>query len=133
MLCLTTQSLSAQTVNKWVDQEGVTHYSDQQPHAGQVGLEEIGLPEVGISEFDSEEANLRILRHLRQLEKDRLAREQAAETGKQQRALDAVLEREPLVTEQRQKSNNRPKRGWRNEYKGPFPMPLEERQRRDLR
>ena len=121
----------AQTVKKWVDEEGVTHYSDQKPAEGESAVEEIEVPEAAVTEFESEEASERIKKQLQQMEQDRLAREQEAEAKEKAKALDEALEREPIVADEK-KERKKKKRGRDEEYKGPYPMPIEERQKRDF-
>lgn len=123
--------VQAQTVKKWVDEQGVTHYSDQRPVEGEAGVEEIPVPDAGVTEFDADTANERIQKQLQQIEQDRLARERELEQKKKAEALDEALEREPIEAAKERKKK-KDKRGFREEYKGPYPMPIEERQRRDL-
>ncbi len=121
----------AQTVKKWVDEQGVTHYSDQRPVEGEAGVEEIPVPEAGVTEFDADDANQRIQKQLQQIEQDRLARERELEQKKKAKALGEALEREPIEAAEDKKKKDEG-RGFRDRYKGPYPMPIEERQRRDL-
>jgi len=116
----------AQTVKKWIDEDGVTHYSDQNPVAGEAEVEEIDVPEAGVvTETGTQEVNQRIQKQLQQMEQDRKGREQAAQQRENQKALDEALEREPIVTEDKKKKKNKAKN-----YDGPYPMPLAERQKR---
>lgn len=130
LICLS-PGLQAQTVKKWVDEHGVTHYSDQRPVEGEAGIEEIPVPDAGVSEFDAETANERIQKQLQQIEQDRLARERELEQQKKSQALDEALERQPIEPAKAKKKKDGG-RGFREEYKGPYPMPIEERHRRDL-
>ena len=114
---------NAQTVKKWVDEDGVTHYSDQQPAEGEA--EEIEVPDANVTEFDSQSAQERIEKKLEELEAERKAREQAAEQREKTEALEEALQREPLVSEEDKKKKKR--KGI--DYDGPYPMPIEERQR----
>lgn len=111
-------AVRAQTVNTWVDEEGVTHFSDQKPADG-AAVEEIEVPEASVTEFESEDVNERINRQLQQLEQDRMAREQEAEARKKARAVEEALEREPIVGEEKKKKKDRDR-----SYDGPFPKPL---------
>lgn len=113
---------SAQTVNRWVDEDGVTHYSDQQPVAGEA--EEIKVPDAGVTEFEASKANERIQKQLQQIEQDRKTREAETAQKKKARALEEALEREPLVVEEKKKKD---KKGSRNKYQGPYPKPITER------
>lgn len=123
-LSLAAFQADAQTVKKWVDEQGVTHYSDQNPVRATPEVEEIDVPEVNITEFESEETNERIQTQLRQLEQDREAREREAQEKEQTRALEESIEREPLVVEEKKKKKKAKK------YRGPYPMPISERHRR---
>jgi hypothetical protein len=111
-------AVRAQTVNTWVDEEGVTHFSDQKPADG-AAVEEIEVPEASVTEFESEDVNERINRQLQQFEQDRMAREQEAEARKKARAVEEALEREPIVGEEKKKKKDRDR-----SYDGPFPKPL---------
>lgn len=107
----------AQTVNTWVDDEGVTHYSDQKPVDDGAEVREIEVPEGSVSGFESEDVNERINRQLQQLEQDRLAREQEAEERKRARAVEEALEREPIVADEKKKKDRD------RDYRGPYPKP----------
>jgi hypothetical protein len=109
----------AQTVKTWVDDEGVTHYSDQAPAEDGARVKEIELPEATVNEFESEAVNERINRQLQQLEKDRKAREQEAETSKKAREVERSLQRTPIVGEEKKE-----KKGSNRNYSGPYPKPL---------
>lgn len=111
--------LHAQTVKTWVDEQGVTHYSDQEPVGGKTQVEEIEVPEARVNEYETEEANIRIQKQLEQMEQDRRAREQAAEQKEKARALEEAIEREPLVVEEKKK-----KKKGRKSQGGPYPRPL---------
>lgn len=124
-ICLSSGSVAyAQTVKKWVDEEGVTHYSDQAPVDGGNPAEEIELPEANVTEFDSKESYERIQKKLQELERDREAREQEAEQQEETKAIEEALKREPIVAGEKKKKDKGKK------YRGPYPMPLSERQRR---
>ena len=115
----------AQTVKKWVDEQGVTHYSDQRPVEGEAGVEEIPVPDAGVTGFDADAANQRIQKQLQQIEQDRLARERELEQKKEAEALDEALEREPMVVEEKKKKKDG--KGFGQKYKGPYPKPISER------
>ena len=108
----------AQTVKTWVDEEGVTHYSDQAPVEDGTEIKEIDLPDAGVSEYESKSVNERINKQLQQLEQDRKAREQEVEAGKKAREVEEALEREPIVGEEKKKKKDRT-----HDYTGPFPKP----------
>jgi hypothetical protein len=112
--------LHAQTVKTWVDEQGVTHYSDQEPVGGKSQVEEIEVPAAGVNEYGTEETNIRIQNQLQQLEQDRKAREQAAEQKEKARALEEAMEREPMVVEEKKKK----KKKGRSNQGGPYPRPL---------
>ena len=119
----------SQTVKKWVDEEGVTHYSDQRPSAGEAQVKEVEIPKANVTEFETKEANERIQKQLQQLEQDRKAREQATQAKERAKAVEEAIEREPLVAEEKKKKK---KRG--SSQTGPYPRPLPTypRQRPDL-
>jgi len=119
----------AQTINTWVDENGVTHYSDQKPADQGSGVREIDLPDAPVSEFDSKEANERIQKQLQQFERERKAREQAAEQAKQDRAAKEAAELEAAeaieAIEAAQKKEKQRKKKKRNRSSGgPYPEPL---------
>lgn len=107
----------AQTVKKWVDEEGVTHYSDQGPAEKGAEVKEIEVPDASVTEFESESVNERINKQLQELEKDRKAREQEAEANKKARQVEEALEREPIEAETKKKKDKS------RVYKGPYPKP----------
>lgn len=109
----------AQTVKTWVDEQGVTHYSDQAPVGGEAEVEVIVVPAAAMTGYETEEANERIQKQLEQLEQDRRAREQAAEHRQKTRALEEAIAREPLVVEPKKKESKR-----RRNPGGPYPRPL---------
>lgn len=111
--------LPAQTVNKWVDEDGVTHFSDQKPAGDAAEVKEIEIPKGSVSEFESQEVNERLNNLLQQMEQDRKAREAEAAAQKKAREAEQALEREPVVGEEKKpkKERNRP-------YYGPYPRPL---------
>lgn len=118
-LSITASPAYAQTVKKWVDEEGVTHFSDQKPVDVEGQVNEIEVPKANVSEFGSEETNKRIQTQLKQMEEDRKAREQEAEAKEKARALEESIEREPLFVEEEKKKKD--KRG--SNYRGPYPKP----------
>ena len=83
---------NAQTVQKWVDEEGVTHYSDQKPAASKSEVKEVEIPKDAVSGYDSEEVNQRLNTVIQQMEQDRRMREQ--EFAAQKRAREAAKEAE---------------------------------------
>jgi hypothetical protein len=119
-LSLAAIEVHAQTVNKWVDEEGVTHYSDQKPVNDGAEVREIDIPEAPVSEYDSGEVTDRINKQLQQMQQDREAREREAEAAEKARAADEALQREPIVGDKKKKKDRDRDRN----YRGPFPKPL---------
>jgi hypothetical protein len=119
----------AQTINTWVDEDGVTHYSDQKPADKNSRVKEIDLPDAPVSEFDSKEANERIQKQLQQFEQERKAREQAAEQAKQEREAQEASEREAAeaieaIEAAKKKEQKRKKKDRGRSYDGQYPQPL---------
>ncbi len=120
-------SAQAQTVKKWVDEEGVTHYSDQKPVDGDPGVKEIEVPEANVTPVDTEDANKRIQEQLKKMEQDRLAREQEAREKEEARAIEEALEREELIPAEKRKKDDggrghRPGDTYPKPPPGPFPI-----------
>ncbi len=115
----------AQTINTWVDEDGVTHYSDQKPADKDSRVREIDLPDAPVSEFDSKEANERIQKQLQEFEQERKAREQAAEQAKQDRAAREAAEREAAeaIEAAKKEKKKRRKKDRDRSYDGPYPQP----------
>lgn len=107
----------AQTVKKWVDEDGVTHYSDQKPAGDEAEVKEIEIPKGAISEFESQEVNERVNNVLQQMEQDRKAREAEAAEQKKARDAEKAKEREPIVEEKKKKKDRD------RSYDGPYPKP----------
>lgn len=108
----------AQTVKKWVDEEGVTHYSDQLPASGGTEVREVEIPEGSVTEFESQEVNERLQKQLQELEQAREAREQEREAADRARDLEQALEREPVTAPEKKKKKDRDR-----PYDGPYPKP----------
>ena len=125
-LVFTVGSAQAQTVKKWVDEEGVTHYSDQKPVDSEPGVKEIEVPETNVTPVDTEDANKRIQEQLKKMEQDRLAREQEARENEEARALQEALEREELIPAEEKKKKDDGGRGHRpgDTYPKPPPGPF---------
>lgn len=111
----------AQSVQKWVDEQGVTHYSDQKPVAGEA--EEIEVPETNVTGFDGQETQERLEKKLEEMVQDREAREREAKQKQKAEALEEAMDREPLVVEEKKKKKRKGEK-----YKGPYPKPVTERQ-----
>ncbi|HEY5738483.1 MAG TPA: DUF4124 domain-containing protein [Gammaproteobacteria bacterium] len=112
--------VQAQTVNKWVDDEGVTHFSDQKPAGSDADVREIEIPKGSVSQFDAREVNERVNSVLQQLEQDRKAREAEAAARIRVREEEQALELEAVVEENKQKKKKKRNRP----YYGPYPKPL---------
>ena len=61
----------AQTVNKWVDEEGTTHYSNRKPAAAETGVNKIEVPAAGTAKTETEEVNSRINNQLQKMQQER--------------------------------------------------------------
>jgi hypothetical protein len=127
-LIFTVGSAHAQTVKKWVDEEGVTHYSDQKPVDSVPEVEDVEVPEANVTPVDTEDANKRIQEQLKKMEQDRIAREQEAREKEEARALEEALEREDLIPAEKKKKDNRgrghrPGDTYPKPPPGPFPVP----------
>ena len=85
VLACTAFGARAQTVNKWVDKDGVTHFSDQKPAGDEAEVSEIEIPKGAVSEFNAKEVNDRLNTVLQQMEQDRKAREAEAAARKKSR------------------------------------------------
>ena len=95
--------VQAQTVNKWVDDEGVTHFSDQKPAGSDADVREIEIPKGSVSQFDAREVNERVNSVLQQLEQDRKAREAEAAARSKARQEEQALEPEAVVESNKKK------------------------------
>jgi hypothetical protein len=127
-LIFTVGSAHAQTVKKWVDEEGVTHYSDQKPVDSVPEVEDVEVPEANVTPVDTEDANKRIQEQLKKMEQDRIAREQEAREKEEARALEEALEREDLIPAEKKEKDNRgrghrPGDTYPKPPPGPFPVP----------
>jgi DNA invertase Pin-like site-specific DNA recombinase len=118
-LSLAASEAHAQTIKKWVDEEGITHYSDQKPVNDGAEFREVEIPEASVSEYESNIVNERINNQLQQMQQDREAREREAEARERARAANEALKREPIIGEKKRED-----RGRRHSYRGPFPRPL---------
>ena len=126
-LIYATGAAQAQSVKKWVDEEGVTHYSDQKPVDSEPGVQEIEVPEANVTPVDTEDANKRIKDQLKIMEEDRMAREQEAREKEEARALQEALEREELIPAEKKEKDNRgrghrPGDTYPKPPPGPFPI-----------
>jgi hypothetical protein len=101
-------SALAQAVKKWVDEEGVTHYSDQKPVSGGGEVKQVEIPEAGVTITESKSMTERLRKQAQQLEQERKAREQAAQEKEEARAIEEALEREKLIPVPKKEKKNRP-------------------------
>ena len=105
------QVASAQTIKKWVDDEGVTHFSDIPPDKGATPVEELTLPEeVQVDEADTERADdltQRLKDKAAELQYEREQREQQAETRQLESDLDEALNREEIIAAPEKKKKSR--------------------------
>jgi hypothetical protein len=113
----------AQTVYKWVDTEGVTHYSDLKPANDGALAREVEITSAPVSKYDSKTVTERINNQLQQMREDREAhereREAEAESAKKARVADEARRREPIFGEEKKKNRHR-----NRNYRGPFPKPF---------
>lgn len=106
----TPSSALAQAVKKWVDDEGVTHYSDQLPGKGATPVEEYQVPQDRQHQSESESINQRIRNKGQQFEAERKQRERAAEQTQRQQAIEEALQRDEIVAVPKKKKKRRKKR-----------------------
>ena len=119
----------AQTVKKWVDEEGVTHYSDVAPGSARE-VEQVNLPDV--EEEDVEEADditQRIKDQAAQMELERKQREADAAAEQREQELEEALSREEII-EAPKKDKDRSRRLIPLKEPGPHISPLRERELR---
>ena len=91
--------LQAQTVQKWVDEDGVTHFSDQKPASNKSEVREIEIPSDALSGYDSKEVNQRLNTVIQQMEQDRMAREREFAAQKRAREAEKKAERQRQLEE----------------------------------
>ena len=58
--CLGVSQTHAQTIKKWVDEEGVTHYSDREPVNEGAEVRDIEIQPEELGDFESDKVNERI-------------------------------------------------------------------------
>ena len=110
LLLLPLSQLHAETVWKWVDDEGVTHYTDKASVPEGVPSEEVPVPEPGLVVEDAEDTTQRLKRQAEKLEQDRKQRAQQAEEAERAQALEEALEREEIFVEPEKKKKKRRKK-----------------------
>ena len=96
-------SAPAQTVHKWVDEEGTPHYSDQKPASDETEVNEIEVPSGDTVKTESEETNTRIKDQLQKMQQDRAKREQMQQEEEKARAIEESLQQEALIPEESRK------------------------------
>ena len=101
---------AAQSVRKWVDAEGVTHYSDQPPSSAAAPVEKIEVPRSEEPQFDSEQVTNRILQQAEQFERERRQREREAAENDERRAIEEALQREEIFAAPKKKKKRRKSR-----------------------
>ena len=104
---------AAQAIRKWVDDEGVTHYSDQAPVSPSAPVERVEVPQSDKPQFDSEQVTDRIQQQAEQFERERKQREREAAQSAERRAIEEALQRQEILAapkkkKKRRKSKNRP-------------------------
>lgn len=92
MLWLVPLSASAGTVHTWVDEDGVTHFSDEPPESQQVDVTVLEVPENFPQPAAADEDYYSIVNQWQRAQEERMAREQLK------------LERAKLKAEQRRQS-----------------------------
>ena len=100
----------AQSVKKWVDEDGVTHYSDQAPDKAASAVKNVDMEAASTTEYDSFETNQRIQNNLQKLVNERKQREAEAVDRRERRAAEEVLARDKLVEVPKKKKKKRKKK-----------------------
>lgn len=101
---------NAQSVKKWVDDEGVTHYSDQAPVKSADQIKDVDVKDSNTTQFSAEEATGRIKKKAESLEFQRKQREAEAADSRERRAAEEVLARDKLIEAPKKKKKKRKKR-----------------------
>ncbi len=102
---------AAQTVEKWVDENGVTQFTDKASVPEGVPSETVEVPE-GTVVQDAQSTTERLQRKADKLEQERKQRATAAEEAERAQALEESLQREEIYAapeEKKRKKRNRPK------------------------
>lgn len=86
---------SATVVHKWVDSDGITHYSDEIPVSAQTPVTRIELPEAPASANDKASGEYSIANqwrriHQERIEREKLALEKARQKAQQQQTTEVV-------------------------------------------
>ena len=113
-------AVPAQTIQKWVDENGVTHFSDKKPAGNNAEVKEIEIPDNAVSGYDSQEVSERLRDASHQMEFDRQIREQ--EFAKQKRRSEAAKDAKRRQAEYEEKLNKKEPKGIRV---GPKPGPFD--------
>jgi len=93
----------AAVVHKWVDSDGITHYSDEIPVSAQTPVTRIELPEAPAATGDTASGEYSIANqwrrmHQERIERDKLALEKARQKAQQQQATEVVYVEQPQET-----------------------------------
>ena len=113
-------AVPAQTIQKWVDENGVTHFSDKKPAGNNAEVKEIEIPKNAVSGYDSREVNQRLGDAAHQMEFERMLRER--QFAEQKRSREARKEAKRQQAEYEEKLNKKEPKGIRV---GPKPGPFD--------
>jgi hypothetical protein len=91
---------SSDVVHKWVDSDGITHYSDELPASAQTPVTRIELPEASVAAGDSTSDEYSITNQWRRMnqeriEREKLALEKARQKAQQKQATEVVYVEQP--------------------------------------
>ena len=103
--------LLAQTVERWVDEDGVTQYTDKASVPDGVPSETVDVPEPGLVVEDSESTTERLKRSAERMEQDRKQRAAEAEAADRARALEESQAREEIFVEPEKKKKKKRRSG----------------------
>ena len=95
-----------ETVEKWVHEDGVTHYTDKASVPEGVPSETVEVPE-GTVVQDAQSTTERLKRQADKLEQERKQRAQEAEEADREEALEEALEREEIYSEPEKKKKKK--------------------------
>ncbi len=85
------------TVEKWIDADGVTHYTDKASVPEGIPSETVVLPELLPSEGEGQSTAERLQKQADRLERERKQRAKEAEAAERAQALEEALQRDELV------------------------------------
>lgn len=98
---LVAEPAAAQTIKKWVDEEGVTHYSDKPPENGATPVDDVQVQDSAPADADSQTTTERLKKQAEILEQDRKQRELEAERKRKAERERAGAQEEIFVPKQR--------------------------------